>query len=212
MRRLVRAYNPRMRLAPWLAVPLLAASLHAQAVRPGSTTPVTTEFRVFNGTEEITASTRLRIVPAGRRDAPAIEASRSTVPLAPAVYGVQALRVRGAGVITIKWVERLAVMHYPDEGGRHLEVINFQPGYGALQLRSSGRLDPSEVAVFAAGDRTVVAGRPVTGDGYVLVVARAGRYDVRIEHADHGGGRDTHWMLAVDVPAGRTRLKVIDAP
>ena len=135
------------------------------------------------------------------------------MPLTPAMYDVQALRARASGVVSIKWAERLAVMHYPDEGGRHLEVINFQSGYGALQLRASrGPLDPADVSVFAAGNRTVATGRPVAGDGYVLVVTRAGRYDVRVQHAEHGGGGDAHWLLAVDVPAGRTRLKLIEAP
>ena len=126
------------------------------------------------------------------------------------MYDVQALRTRGSGIVSIKWVERLAVVHYPDEGGRHLEVINFQPGYGALELRATGgRLEPAEVAIFMTGDRSMAVARPIAGDGYVLVVARAGRYDVRVQHAAPGAVGDTHWLLAVDVPAGRTRLKLI---
>lgn len=201
-----------MRLAPWLTLPLLAASLQAQTPAPNPTTPVSTEFRVFDGTDEVTAITRLRVHASGTRDVPAIDASRSPVSLAPAMYDVQALRTRDSGIVSIKWVERLSVIHYPDEGGRHLEVINFQTGYGALELRANGgRLDPAEVAMFTAGDRRIAAGRPLAGDGYVLVVARTGRYDVQVQHAARGGTGDTHWLLAVDVPAGRTRLKLIDA-
>ena len=208
-----------MRLA-WLAAPILAVSLPpslmatasqgAQAP-PGAAAKVLTEFRVFNGAEEVTAATRLRVVPAGSRNAPAIEVERGTVPLAPAVYDVQAIRTSDSGVRSIKWAERLAILHYPDEGGRHLEVINFQSGYGALELRATrGGLMPADVAIFPTGDHTEVAGRAVSGDDYVLFVARAGRYDVRLQHANHGGAGDTHWLLAVDVPAGRTRLKLID--
>lgn len=208
-----------MRLA-WLAAPLVAASLHpppeatagqvAQAPPPAAAR-VLTEFRVFDGATEVTAATRLRVVPAGNRSAPALDVDRGTVPLAPAVYDVQAIRTSDSGVRSIKWAERLAILHYPDEGGRHLEVINFQSGFGALQLRATrGGVAAADVAVFPTGDHTELAGRAVAGDDYVLFVARAGRYDVRVQHADHGGGGDTHWLLAVDVPAGRTRLKLIE--
>jgi hypothetical protein len=91
-------------------------------------------------------------------------------------------------------------------------VINFQSGFGALELRmKGGALDAAQVDMFLTDNRTVAAGRPVAGDGYVLIVARAGRYDVRVQHAEPGGAGHTHWLLAVDVPAGRTRLKLIDA-
>lgn len=194
-----------------LVVPVLAASIHAQTGPTAPTAPVATEFRVFNGTEEITASTRVRIVPAGKRDAQAIEAQRPVTWLAPAMYDVQA--IRGGGVASIKWAERLAVVHYPDEGGRHLEVINFQPRYGALQLRAAqGPLAASDVTLFRAGTRTAAPGRVVAGEHYVLFVALAGRYDIRVQHMEPDGGGDTHWILAVDVPPGRTRLKVIGAP
>src|SRR5687767_9253012 len=109
-----------MRLAPWLAAPLLVASLHAQATRPDPTAPVSTEFRVFDGAQEVTATTRLRVVLTGKRDGPAIEPAGPIVPLVPAMYDVQVLRGREPGVVNIRWAERLAVMHYPDEGGRHL--------------------------------------------------------------------------------------------
>ena len=38
-----------MPLAPWLALPLLAASLQAQNTVPNASAPVSTEFRVFDG-------------------------------------------------------------------------------------------------------------------------------------------------------------------
>ena len=186
----------------WVLAPLLLA----QAA-------VVTEFRVFNGAEEVTASTRLRVVPAGARRGPAIDVDRGAVPLAPAVYDVQAIRTSERGVKSIKWAERLAILHYPDEGGRHLEVINFQSGYGALQLRATrGDLPPEAIAVFETGNHTAAAGSVLPGDGYVLFVGRAGRYDVRVQRAGPGGDPAMEWLLAIDVPAGRTRLRLIETP
>lgn len=171
-----------------------------------------TEFRVFNGAEEITSTARLRVVPTGRRDAPAIELRSPIVALAPATYDVQAIRTGSGGIVSVKSVERLAVMHYPDERGRHLEVVNFQPGYGALQLRATrGRLEPLDVSIFPAGVRTTASSHPIAGEDYVLFVVPAGQYDVRVQHSEHQGAADTHWLFAVDVPADRTRLKLVDA-
>jgi hypothetical protein len=186
----------------WVLAPLLVA----QAA-------VLTEFRVFNGTEEVTVSTRLRVVPAGARGASAVDVDRRAVPLPPAVYDVQAIRTSDSGVKSIKWAERLAILYYPDEGGRHLEVINFQSGFGALQLRATrGDLPPEVIAVFETGNHTAPAGAILPGDGYVLFVGRAGRYDVRVQRAGLGGALEASWFLAIDVPAGRTRLRVVDAP
>jgi hypothetical protein len=196
----------------WVIAPLVVAVLHAQ--EPASpTAPVSTEFRVFDGTAEVTTSTRLRVTPAGRRDAPAVDARVPITPLPPAIYDVQARRVDNRGVVALKWAERLAVMHYPDEGGRHLEVINFQPGFGALQLRATGGpLAASEVAMFRPGDRAAPVGKPIAGNDYVVFVVPAGRYDVRVQHAEHDGTSDTHWLLGLEVPADRTRLKLISQP
>ena len=183
---------------------------YAQA--PGRDTPVATEFRAFNGTEEVTSATRFRLFPAGSRtEADAIEWQRPLTPLVPGMYDVQASRA-DRGVIAIKRVERLALIHYPDEGGRHLEVINFKPGFGALQLRAMrGRLVGNQLTLFTEGTRTVQATRAIVGDGYVLFVVPAGRYDVRLEHTQQGGGGDIHWLVGVTVAADRTRLKLIDA-
>jgi hypothetical protein len=194
----------------WAALALIA-SLHAQRSGPDAGR-VVTEFRVFDGSEEITSTTRLRVVPMGRRGAPPIEVQGSSVALPPAVYDVDAMRVGSGGVTSVKSIERLAVMHYPDEGGRHLEVINFQPGYGALQLRSTrGRLDPQQVSIFRAGIRTTPMSQPIPGDDYVLVVVPAGQYDVRVQQGNPGAA-DAQWLVAIDVPSDRTRLKLVDAP
>jgi hypothetical protein len=135
------------------------------------------------------------------------------VSLAPTVYDVQAIRTSDRGVRSIRWAERLAILHYPDEGGRHLEVINFQSGFGALQLRVlRGDLPPDAIAVFQTGNHTAPAGAVLSGEGYVLFVGRAGRYDVRVQRPGAGGTADANWFLGIDVPVGRTRLRIIDAP
>jgi hypothetical protein len=175
--------------------------------------PVTAEFRVFAGSEEITATTRLRVMPTGTREDPLTvrESKRLVAALAPGIYDVQALRFRPEGIVAIRWAERLVVMHYPDEGGRHLEVINFESGYGALQVRTAkGTIGEFEVAVFAKGDRSAPAGEPIDGEDYRLFILEAGMYDVRVRPSGpQQNDQSTQWWLDVEIPADRTRLKLI---
>ena len=175
-----------------------------------TTAPVTAEFRVFAGSEEITASTRLRIMPTGTREKSLTvrEGKDLLMMLAPGIYDVQALRLRAEGIVAIRWAERLVIMHYPDEAGRHLEVINFEAGYGALQVRAAKRPIASyDIAVFSAGDHTTAAGTAIEGIDYRLFVLKAGRYDIRVRHAE---AHEDTWLLGIEVPADRTRMKQID--
>src|SRR5918994_3303259 len=178
-----------------------------------TTAPVTAEFRVFAGSEEITATTRLRIMPTGTREKSLTmrEGKSLVTTLAPGIYDVQALRLRPEGIIAIRWAERLVIMHYPDEAGRHLEVINFHSGYGALQLRTAkGSIAGYDLAVFAAGDRTAEAGEPIEAEDYRLFILKTGRYDVRVRPAGSQlDNQDTRWLLDIEVPADRTRLKIV---
>ena len=207
----MRPYNSGMQRAATMFL-LLAAMPHAQ--EPKVPTQVRAEFRVFAGTEEITASTRLRIMPTGARDRPMgiPEGARLVTDLPPGIYDVQALRHRQGAIVGIRWAERLVVMYYPDEGGRHLEVINFQPGYGALQLRAAkGQLDAYEVAIFPARERSKPAAPPLEGEGYKLFVVPSGRYDVRVRPAGGAANdEETRWFLDIEVPSDRTRIKVVD--
>lgn len=197
----------------WAAPPLLlTAALHAQPQEMAS--PVTAEFRVFAARDEITAQTRLRVMPTGRRDETTdISGRRLTATLPAGIYDVQAFRTRQNAVVGIKWAERLVIMHYPDEGGRHLEVINFETGFGALQLRAEAApIADYDVTVFPSGERGAAAGVPFRGEDYVLYILEAGRYDIRVRRAgtpDDSGATD--WLLNVEVPADRTRLKRVDA-
>jgi hypothetical protein len=195
------------------ALLLLSLAMPQPQDREASSPRVRAEFRIFSGTEEITASTRLRIMPTGTRDQPTTlaEGTALATDIAAGIYDVQALRLRQGSIVGIRWAERLVVMYYPDEGGRHLEVINFEPGFGALQLRAQkGQLDAYEVAIFPTRDRSKPAASPVDGVGYKLFVVPAGRYDVRIRPAGSvAETEETQWFLDIEVPADRTRIKTI---
>jgi len=117
--------------------------------------------------------------------------------LQPDIYDAQAIQEREGRVVNIRWAQRLVVMPYPDEQGRHLEVINFQNGFGALQVRDLG----SDITLYRPGERTApVAGR-FTGADYVLFVVPSGRYDLRIRTP-----KSTNWHSDIEVPVDRTRL------
>ena len=83
------------------------------------------------------------------------------------IYDAQAVHEQDRRVVSIRWAERLVVMPYPDEAGHHLEVINFTPGYGALQMRDgAGRKPAAELARYAASDRSRPAASGTWHDMY----------------------------------------------
>ncbi len=196
---------------------LLLATLAAATSAPiagSAQSPVTAEFRVFEGTEEITHRTRLVVMPAGEpeRRQTVAESKRPTVMLMPGLYDVQALKLEGNAVTAIARVDRLMILHYPDEGSRHLEVINFAAGYGALQLRSASQPPGAySFAVYPARTRHLRAPPAAAGSDYALFVLPAGSYDVHIRDGGTSSSPDTEqWQLDVQIPPERTRLKVID--
>lgn len=171
---------------------------------------IRTEFRVFDGTTEVTSETRLRVRPAGTTETGQIlEGSQLAVELPAGLYDVQAVRQKAGQVVSVRWAERLVVMAYPDEGGRHLEVINFAQEHGALQLRwREGQApDPAGVAVTVTpeGETRPTPARTIHGLGYALIVLPAGTYDVRVTRP----GREPVILPKIEVPADRTRMKVI---
>ena len=181
---------------------LLALALApAPAQEPAAT--ITLEIRIFDGSEEVTDDTRVTIYRAGDRTTPvaqvAPKSGRIQVPVPQGFYDAQAIRERDGRVLTIRWAERLIVMPYPDEQGRHLEVVNLRAGYGALQIRARSGTLP-DLALFAEGPREKAAAAPVRGEAYTLFVVPAGRYDVR------AGGEGGQWHTGIDVPLDRTRL------
>ncbi len=172
--------------------------------------PLQAEFRVFDGTVEVTSSTRLRIRTSGAADGGrTVDAGDGPFDLTPGIYDVQAVRQDAGQVVSVRWAERLVIMPYPDEGGRHLEVINFTDGFGAMQLRwADGQApDPAgtSVTVSNAGERDPIPSPALRGLGYLLLVLRAGTYDVRV--IEDGHAQVT--LTGVDVPADRTRVKAI---
>jgi hypothetical protein len=183
----------------------------AQPVVGDEAGTIVLELRVFDGTEEVTGETRLRLFPRGQRtnDLPMTSAPGQAITAVVPVgfYDAQAIREKRGQVVALRWAEQLLVQRYPDEYGRHLEVINFKPGYGALQIR------PARDAVAAAKGWTAVAhpaGDPAREVGKALVTGEdllfalpSGSYDVKLTMGD----KSTQWIRDVEVPADRTRLK-----
>jgi hypothetical protein len=213
----VRHFRPPSLAAACLAWLTCAAAAQpppppGPPLSPDKDAPIQCEFRVFDGEEEVTTDTSIRMFPTGTREG-GLEVTtvegRRMLQVAPAIYDAQVVRLKQGQVSNIRWSERLVVMRYPDENGRHLEVINFRPRFGALQIVSpdGGEFD---VAAFEPGTREAAerrqTGRIVKGMGYQLLVAQAGRYDVRIRKADAA----ERWFLEIEVPADRTRLKTTD--
>jgi hypothetical protein len=187
----------------WLSV-LAAALLLSQSGQQ----LLTLEIRAFRGTEDVTHETRIMVHRAGDRGQPvglvAIGAP-STMKVPPGVYDAQAIHEQDRRVVSIRWAERLVVMPYPDEAGHHLEVINFTPGYGALQMRSAaGQKPDAELALFAPRDRSRPAAVATWHTMYALFVVPAAQYDVQVNR----GGRAA-WHNAIEVPLDRTRLWIV---
>jgi hypothetical protein len=185
---------------------VLTAPQASPAAQPS---PIQCEFRVFDGGDEVSPSTRVRVYASGQRDNGVAADSTGHVQLAPGLYDVQALRERDGQVTGIRWVEHLLIQRYPDEQGHHLEVINFKPQYGALELRTVDQAD-YDVSAFPAGDRARLIATGLRGPGYRLLVVPAGRYDVRVRA--NGSNPADSWLPDIDVPVDRTRLRTLRPP
>ena len=168
------------------------------------------EIRTYRGTEDVSAATRVIVHRAGQREKPVGQISPGTkriIGVIPGVYDAQAVHEKDGRVLNIRWAERFLVMPYPDEGGHHLEVINFMNGFGALQIRWAGNPTPGPetgVALFAAGEHTQPAAVPTSPGPYALFVVRAGKYDVLVRR-----GTVPTWHRGIDVPLDRTRLWIV---
>ena len=143
---------------------LLATSLLFGQAAPQT---LALEIRVFTGAEEVTGETRISLHRAGERSAPIAQTQtqegRHVFSVAAGLYDAQVVRERDGRVVNIRWAERLVVMPYPDENGRHLEVVNFTNGYGALQVRSPRGDGVPDVAIFTVGERSRQAAPPIAG-------------------------------------------------
>jgi hypothetical protein len=190
-------------------VALVAVSASTQELGSGK---VRLQLRVFEGGEDITPDAKLQLYPRGQRtgDIPMTlgpdQAFEAEVPTG--FYDVQIVKERRGGQVgALRWIENILVQRYPDEAGRHLQVLNLNPQFGALQIRpatsdvASAR-GWSAVAV-APGDaaREVAKARSIGDD--LLMVLPAGRYDIKVNLSD----RTTTWIRDIDIPVERTRLK-----
>jgi hypothetical protein len=177
--------------------------LLAVALTLASPATLSLRIRVFSGSEDVSGETRVTVFKAGERQS-AVAESRPGMALdasvEPGSYDAQAIRERDGRVVAIKWAERLLVMPYPDEAGRHLEVINLQNGFGALEVRGREPGTP-DVAIFTTGSRQQEAARLASGPDYALFVVPTGRYDLRVRHDGQ-----TTWHPDIEVPLDRTRF------
>jgi len=197
--------------APAAAQPAPAASpaTPALAIPPGGPN-VRLQVRVFDATSDVTRETRVRLYPAGSRGTPIRltlgpdRAYEADVPVG--LYDVQAVRMRSGEVAGVRWVERMLVQKYPDEYGRHLQVINLREGFGALQIRpdgsEAGPVGWSAVATPPGVPTTEVGKARAMGPDLLLVVP-AGTYDVKVVLPS----AQPAWLTSIDIPDARTRLK-----
>jgi hypothetical protein len=176
---------------------------------PQNQASLTLEVRVFDREREVTAETRVTIHKAGDLGEPVAQAGvtpgDALMRVPPGIYDAQAIQHRIGRVVNIRWAERLVMMPYPDEGGHHLQVINFATGYGALQIRPETAPDARDsfLLLGSAGiDQYMPA--PPTKHAYVLFVVPAGQYDLQITR----GPRVT-WHHGIEVPLDRTRFLVV---
>jgi hypothetical protein len=186
-----------------LALAVVALAPHQESI--------TLEVRTFDGQMEVSRATRLAVHRAGERGEPVVRVdvgADGPVRIPPGLYDAQVVREQSGRVTNIRWAERLIVLAYPDEKGHHLEVINFQNGYGALEVRdASGRRPDAEVMLFPPRDHAHPAALPATTAIYALFVVRAGEYDVLVKRGAQGT-----WHTGVDVPMDRTRLWIVPEP
>lgn len=190
-----------------LRVLLIALALTCPAAFPAAESLVL-EVRIFDGAEEVSNETRVTVYRTGERSTPVAQvgprAERPEFEVPAGIYDVQAIREHDGRVLSIRWAERLVVMPYPDEGGRHLEVVNFRNGYGALQIRAKGSTAVPDVGVYVEGAHDKEATALVPGAGYALFIVPAGRYDIQTRTANRPA-----WHAGIDVPLDRTRLWLV---
>jgi hypothetical protein len=185
----------------------LAGHGPAQDTVAGTSGTLTLEVRVFNGSEEVTAHTRLTVHRAGDRTEPLAQVTsalgRAQLKIAPGIYDVQAIHEREGRVLNIRWANRLVLMPYPDERGHHLEVVNFKNGFGALQVRTTNDTRP-DVSLHEPGQHDKPVANVVAGSVYALFVVPVGVYDLHVRSPSPGS-----WHHGIEVPLDRTRLWVL---
>ena len=194
-------------------VTLFVCLLAPAGVGAQSAAAVELLVRVFNGLDEVTAQCRIAVYTAGTRRAPLVPDLRPGtghhIEVEPGLYDLQ-VTWRGPGdTVAIEWAEHLSVLRYPDEGGRHVEIINLQLGFGALLVRPPAAWLETDrgwrVSAFLHGVVGRAGFEPVDGTDHRLFILPAGRYDLVA-----GLGSTEHTVTDVEVPAQRTRLTLLE--
>lgn len=145
------------------------------------------DVRVFRGAADVTRQTTVTVFPTGvrtnGREVPLLPSGERQVRLPVGQYDLQLVQQQEGKVGGIAWTTLRLLVGYPGENGRHLEVLNFDKSFGALQLREYGSAPPGtptwQVRLLRK-DGTEVA-RGIGGDGYRLLVAPAGVYDLAVD-------------------------------
>lgn len=208
-------------LASLAAAPLAAAGqapAGGQVAAPPATADATTptvqlELRVFDGSTDVTSESRVKLYRKGDRAreiaiaqaASPGSAVTGTVPVG--FYDAQAVRERRSQLSDLRWAESLLIQRYPDEYGRHLEIINFKVGYGGLQIRpaqgDAAATKGWSAVAYPVGDTAKEVGKAVPAGDDLLLALPGGRYDIKLTMPD----KSSSWIRDIEVPADRTRLK-----
>ena len=178
---------------------VLAVLASAMVMQAAGSRPIALHIRVFDGGDEVTAQSRIAVFKAGDRESP-VHGSDGVFMVPPGFYDAQVIREKDGNVAGIRWAEHLVVQAYPDESGTHLEVVNLQSGFGALEVRGGAGAVP-DAALFARHARDREIAHRIDGGDDALFVVPAGVYDLRITENGH-----VSWHPEIEVPADRTRF------
>ena len=178
-----------------------------------SSGPVELLVRVFDGDEEVTAHCGIAVYSADSRAAPLVPDLRPGtghhVEVDPGLYDLQITRRGPDDTVQIEWAEHLSVLRYPDEGGRHVEIINLQPAFGALLVRPPVAWLETDrdwrVRAFLQGGVGRAGFEPAGDTDHQLFILPAGRYDLVAAL-----GSTEIRVTDIEVPARRTRLKLLE--
>lgn len=173
--------------------------------------PLRLDIRVFDGTTDVTGDTVVSLFEAGRRVGPRRvplgPSGERQITLPPGQYDLQLLHQDDGHVLGVRWTSLRLLVAYPGEHGRHLEVVNMRPGFGALQVRRAGAAaelgSVSWTATLRAAGAREPVGTAVQGDGYVLFIAPPGRYDITVRTSTGA----THVVRDAEVREDLTYLK-----
>ncbi|MBD93603.1 MAG: hypothetical protein CL482_05035 [Acidobacteria bacterium] len=172
--------------------------------------------RVFDGLQDVTADCRISVYAATSRET-AVTAEPDTdgwshAEVPAGFYDLQVASRDANGVIAITWAEQRSVLQYSDEAGQHREIINVQPGFGALLVQPPAAwIGPDRtwrVGAFLHGGIGRAEFAP-TNDGDAtprVFILPGGRYDLTAQR-----GAVEVSATDIEVPAGHTRLTWLPA-